>query len=116
MITIKTPRNKFFVTYLNWLNPILHLSKGEIDILAALLTLHYNHRHYPEDVLEDLLLSKETLEAIRKKMKINAKLFGKLVQGLKDKGLIEVGGLNSKLTKYPKDGRFKLFVAFEFER
>jgi len=116
MITIKAPSNKFFVTYLNWLNPVLHLSKGEIDILAALLTLHYNHRHYPDDLLEDLLLSKDTLEAIRKKMKINARLFEKLLKGLKDKGLIEPNGLNPKLTKYPKDGKFRLFIAFEFEK
>jgi predicted transcriptional regulator len=116
MITIKTPRNKFFVTYLNWLNPVLHLSKGEIDILAALLTLHFAHKDYPTHVLEEYLLSKNTLEAIRKKMKINARLFEKLLQGLKDKGLIEPNGLNPKLTNYPKDGKFRLFVAFEFEK
>jgi len=115
MITIKTPGNKFFVTYLNWLNPILHLSKGEIDILAALLTLHYSHRHYPSNILKDLLLKKDTLEAIRKKMKINARLFNKLVKGLEDKGLINPDGLNPKLTNYPKDNKFKLFVTFEFE-
>lgn len=115
MITIKTPGNKFFVTYLNWLNPILHLSKGEIDILAALLTLHYSHRHYPSNILKDLLLKKDTLEAIRKKMKINARLFNKLVKGLEDKGLINPDGLNPKLTNYPKDNKFRLFVTFEFE-
>ena len=30
--------------------------KGEIDILAALMTLHYNHRHYSSNILESLLL------------------------------------------------------------
>lgn len=116
MITIKAPQNKLFATYLTWLNPVLHLSKGEVDILAALLTLHYNHRHYPKHVLEDLLFSAETLEEVRKKMKINTRLFNKLVQGLKDKGLIEPTGLNPKLINYPKDGKFKLFVSFEFEK
>lgn len=116
MITIKAPQNKLFATYLTWLNPILHLSKGEVDILAALITLHYNHRRYPKDLLENLLLSEDTLEQIRKKMKINARLFKKLVDGLKEKGLIEPGGLNPKLTNYPKDGKFRLFVSFEFEK
>lgn len=116
MITIKAPQNKLFATYLTWLNPVLHLSKGEVDILAALLTLHYNHRHYPKAVLENLLLSEDTLEQVRKKMKINTRLFNKLVKGLKDKGLIEPGGLNPKLTNYPKDGKFKLFVSFEIEK
>lgn len=116
MITIKAPQNKLFTTYLTWLNPILYLSKGEIDILAALITLHYNHRHYPQEILEKLLLAEDTLTGIRKKMKINARLFKKLIQGLRDKGLIEPNGLNPKLTNYPKDGKFKLFISFEFEK
>lgn len=57
----------------------------------------------------------ETLEGIRKKMKINSRLFNKLVQSLKDKGLIEPTGLNPKLTNYPKNGKFRLFVGFEVE-
>jgi hypothetical protein len=43
-------------------------------------------------------------------------LFKKLIQGLRDKGLIEPNGLNPKLTNYPKDGKFKLFISFEFEK
>lgn len=113
MLTIKTTQNKLFATYLTWLNPLFHLSKGEIDILAALMTLHYNHRHYSSNILESLLLSDDTLENVRKKMKINTKLFKKLVQGLKDKGLIEPNGLNAKLTTYPKNGKFNLFLEFE---
>ena len=44
MITIKTTRNKFFTEYLKWLDPVIPLSKGERDILAAMLTLHYGHK------------------------------------------------------------------------
>jgi len=51
MLVIKTPRNKLFFNYLTWLNPILKLSKGEQDILASLLTLHYAHKHYPPEKL-----------------------------------------------------------------
>ena len=116
MIIIKTPKNKLFTQYLNWLNPLLHLSKGEIDILAAMLTLHYAyHTKYDQNTLSNLLLMPETLEGIRKKMKINSRLFNKLVQSLKDKGLIEPTGLNPKLTNYPKNGKFRLFVGFEVE-
>ena len=92
------------------------LSKGELDILAALLTLHYNHRNYPADKLNELLTSDETLEAVRKKIKINTKLFNKLMASLKEKGLVLDKGLNPSLTRYPKDGKFKLFVGFEIER
>jgi DNA-binding MarR family transcriptional regulator len=116
MITVKATRDKFFTSYLNWLDPILRLSKGEVDILAALLTLHYAHRHYDKEVLASLLTAPETMEAIRKKMKINAKLFKKLVKSLEEKGLLEAGGLNPKLTNYPKDGKFRLFIAFELTK
>jgi len=116
MLVVKTPRNRLFHTYLTWLNPLLMLSKGELDILAALLTLHYSHRNYPKETLDQLLTSPETLEAVRKKIKINSKMFNKLLASLKEKGLILEKGVNPSLTRYPKDGKFKLFVGFEIER
>jgi hypothetical protein len=88
------------------------LSKGELDILAALLTLHYSHRNYPKDTLDELLTSDETLKAVRKRVKINTKMFNKLLASLKEKGLVLEKGLNSSLTKYPKDGKFKLYISF----
>ncbi len=116
MITIKTPKDRFFATYLTWLNPVLHLSKGEIDILSSLMTLHYAHRHYDPEILNDLIFNEKTYEAIRKKMKINSKLFNKLLASLRDRGLIEGNEINPKLTNYPKDNKFRLFVAFEPEK
>jgi hypothetical protein len=116
MLVVKTPRNRFFHTYLAWLNPLLMLSKGELDILAALLTLHYNHRNYPKDTLDALLTSPETLEAVRKKIKINTRMFNKLLSSLKEKELILEKGLNTSLTKYPKDNKFKLYVSFVPEK
>ena len=116
MLVVKTSRNRFFHTYLTWLNPLLMLSKGELDILAALLTLHYNHRNYPKDTLDALLTSPETLEAVRKKIKINTRMFNKLLSSLKEKELILEKGLNTSLTKYPKDGKFKLYVSFVPEK
>ena len=116
MLIVKTPRNRFFHTYLTWLNPLLMLSKGELDILASLLTLHYNHRSYPKDTLDALLTSSETLEAVRKKVKINTKMFNKLLASLKEKGLVLEKGLNPSITRYPKDGKFKLYVSFVPEK
>lgn len=116
MLIVRTPRNKFFHTYLTWLNPLLMLSKGELDILAALLTLHYNHRNYPQDKLNELLTSTETLDAVRKKIRINTRLFNKLLNSLREKELVLEKGLNPSLTKYPKDNKFKIFVGFEIEK
>lgn len=113
MLVIKTQRNKLFFNYLTWLNPILKLSKGEQDILASLLTLHYAHRHYPAEKLNELLTSPQTLEAIRKKIRINSKLFNKLFNSLKERKLVGETGLHHSLINYPRDGKFKLFVSFE---
>lgn len=113
MITIECARNKLFTEYLRWIDPLLNLSKGERDILAAMLTLHYSHKSYPPDVLDELLFSKETQEQIRKKLKINQRLYDKLFNSLKTKGIIEENKIKSTFTKYPKDGEFKLFINFK---
>lgn len=115
MITIKCTRNKLFTEYLKWIDPLLNLSKGERDILASMLTLHYSHKSYPPDILDELLFSKETQQQIRKKLKINQKLYDKLFNSLKEKGIIEENRIKSTFTKYPKDGNFKLYINFEIE-
>mgnify|MGYP003472862506 CR=1 FL=1 len=113
MITIKTTRNKFFIEYLKWLDPVIPLSKGERDILAAMLTLHYGHKSYAPDILDGLLFSEETKEAIRKKLRINSRLFNKLYKSLEDKKIFDNNKINKVFTKYPADGKFKLFINFE---
>jgi len=47
---------------------------------------------------------------------INSKLFNKLLTSLRDRGLIEGNEINPKLTNYPKDNKFRLFIAFEPEK
>lgn len=115
MITIKKKRNEFFKEYLKWLDPVIPLSKGERDILASMLTLHYNHKAYAPDVLDKLLFSEETQSAIRKKLKINTKLYNKLFKSLQEKGIFTGDRINPSLIKYPKDNKFKIFVNFEIE-
>lgn len=120
MLTIKVPKNKLFHTYLEWINPILKLSKGEQDILAAFLQLQYAHKYYPKETLNTLLFSDNTREHIRKKIKINTRLFNKLFDNLVTKGLIlktdDTYELNPKICKYPQDNRFKLFISIECSR
>lgn len=117
MIQIKTKPHRLFHDYLTWINPLLQLSKGEIDVLASFLTLHYKHRTYDKVTLNELLFSDATKNAIRQKQKINTKLFNKLFDSLVEKGLILNGNeLNPSLTKYPKDSHFKIFVSFQLEK
>lgn len=116
MITIKVARNKFFTEYLKWLDPLLNLSKGERDIFAALLTLHYAHKHYAPDVLDELLFSDKTAEMIRKKLKINKRLYDKLFKSLEQKGLVQNKTIRKQFLNYPKDDNFKIFVNFEIEK
>lgn len=116
MLTLKVPRNKIFHTYLEWIDPILHLSKGERDILASLLQLQYAHKYYPKEILNELLFSDNTKEHIRKKLKINKKLFDKLFKSLEDKQLIINNEINPAVCKYPRDGRIKLFISIQCDK
>jgi hypothetical protein len=113
MLTVKVPRNKLYHTYLEWINPILKLSKGEMDILSTLLQLQYAHKYYPKETLNELLFSDQTKEHIRKRLKINKRLFDKLYKSLEEKGLISEGQINPAICKYPQDNRLKLFIAIE---
>lgn len=116
MIHLKVKRSKIYKEYLHWLNPILGLSKGETDIMAAYMTLHYMHRDYDKKTLADLLLSEQTKEGLRKHFKINTKLFNKLFKNLEDKGLITKDGINKNLMKYPENGKLKMFICLEIEK
>lgn len=115
MIQIKCTKSKLFLNYLNWINPVLKLSKGEIDILSNYLTLHYAHKYYDPKVLNEMLFSDETKEIVRKKLKINTRLFNKLFNSLVEKELFKDNKINPALTKYPSDGNFKLFISFKVE-
>jgi hypothetical protein len=117
MIHIKVARNKLYKEYLNWLNPVLKLSKGEIDILSSLLLLYYTHKDYNPKTLVELLLSERTKEAIRKTLKINTRLFNKLFNSLVTKGIInDQTGINKNLLKFPDNGKLKIFVSLELEK
>lgn len=113
MLSIKVPPNKLYVTYLKWINPILNLSKGEMDILANMLQLQAAHRYYNKEVLTQLLTSQETKDAIRTRLKINTRLFNKLYKSLETKQLISSNGIHPSVSKYPVNGRLKLFISIE---
>jgi hypothetical protein len=116
MIHIKVKRNKIYKEYLQWLNPILGLSKGEIDVMASYMTLHYMHKDYDKKVLTSLLLSEQTKEGLRKHLKINTRLFNKLFGNLMRKGLITEEGINKNLMKYPDNNKLKMFICLEIEK
>ncbi len=83
--------------------------------MASFITLHYRHKDYNPETLKTLLFSPETKEVIRKKLKVNTRLFNKLLTSLEIKGFIKDGEIVKQLTNYPKDNDFKLFVSFKIE-
>jgi len=112
MLQVKVNRGNLFKQYLLWLDPLLELTKVEREVLGALLALHYHHRAYDPTVLNDLLFSYETMEAIRKKLKMTEKVFNGAIDRLKERKYITEEGISKQFTNYPKDGDFKVQVKF----
>lgn len=116
MINQKVQKKNFFRLWLEWLNPLLQLSKIEREVLSALLTFHYTYREYNQETLNELLFSEATLKHIQKRLVINDKIFNNILTSLRAKHIINGNIINPSLTKYPKDGKFKLFINFEIEK
>jgi len=114
-MTIKVPKNKLFYNYLTWLNPMINLTEPERKILSAFLTLHYNHKEYKPEVLNELLFSKDTQKFIQKNVKLQNSQYKKAFESLKQKQLILDNSLSPKITEYPKDNKFKISITFEVQ-
>lgn len=85
-------------------------------VLAALMTLHYTYKHYHNhEVLNELLFSEDTRINLAKKLELSDSQFHKSIVSLEEKGLIVDKKLNETLTKYPKDGNFKIAVQFKLK-
>lgn len=115
MIKIETQYKDLFFKYLTWLYPVLTINEGERKVLAAFLTLHYHYtkQQYNPDTLNELLFSEETKEGIRKKIDYSKIRFTKVYNKLLELKLIENNKLHNLLTRYPKDGNFKINIEFK---
>lgn len=111
MIVIKTSKKELFEKWLLWLDPILDLKDMDRKVLAAFLSLHYTYRNYQNhDVLYDILFSDTTKRDLAKRMGLSDSQLNKSIKSLEDKGLIINNKIVDQLTKYPKDGKFKIQV------
>lgn len=113
MITIKVQKRELFLKYLEWIDPILKLKDLDRKVLAALLSLHYTYRDYNNiDVLNEILFSSTVRQDLIKRLEISESQFSKSIKSLEEKGLIEDNKLHPTLTRYPKDGKFKIAINF----
>lgn len=115
MIKVETKFKDLFETWLLWIFPILKIEDSERKLLAAFLTLHYIYtkRQYVPETLNELLFSDETREGIRVKIGYSKIKFTKAYNKLIELELIKDGKLHQLLTRYPKDGNFKINVEFK---
>tara|TARA_R110000868_G_scaffold14414_2_gene67053 strand:+ start:46671 stop:47036 length:366 start_codon:yes stop_codon:yes gene_type:complete len=111
MIVLKTSKKELFEKWLLWLDPILNLKEMDRRVLAAFLSLHYTYRSYQNhDILYDILFSETTKKDLAKRMDLSDSQLNKSIKSLEDKGLIIDNKIAPTLTKYPKDGKFKIQV------
>jgi DNA-binding MarR family transcriptional regulator len=114
-IQIKTNQRDLFYNLLTYLNPIIPLKETDRKVLSAFLTLHYKYRAYPLKTLNDLLFSEDIKIDMAKRLNLTYSQYSKAFKHLEDKGLIINNSLHPNLTKYPKDGNFKLNISFKVE-
>ena len=116
MINIQVTKKTIFNQFLLWLDPILNLNIPEREVLSLLLTLHNYHdsRYHDKDLLNKELFSKDNLEGLRVRAKLSKPVFNKAIQNLNNKNLIINETINPKLTKYPKDNKYKITIQFNF--
>ncbi len=108
-----TNTRDMFIRYLQFLNPVLGLRENtEIPVLACYLTFHYKYKDYKIENLNSLLFSDDTSKMIQKSLSVSEKSFNKSRKRLEEKQLIINNEINSKLTQYPKDGKFKINISF----
>lgn len=111
MIVLKTSKKELFEKWLLWLNPILNLKDMDRKVLAAFLSLHYTYRNYENhDTLYEILFSEVTKKDLAKRINLSESQLNKSLKTLTEKGLIIDNKIAPSLTKYPRDGKFKIQV------
>lgn len=111
MITIKTSKKELFYNWLLWLDPILELKDMDRKVLAAFISLHFTYRSYrDQDLLNEILFSEKTKKDLAKRLELSDSQLNKSIKNLEEKGLIKDNKISHNLTKYPKDGKFKIQV------
>lgn len=115
MIKIETQYKDLFYKWLTWLYPVIEIEEGERKLLASFITLHYHYtkREYNQDTLNQLLFSDETKEGIRNKLGYSKIKFTKAFNKLNELKLIDNNKLHQLLTRYPRDGNFKIVIDFK---
>ena len=109
-----------FKKWLRFLNPILGLrEETELTVLASFILFAYNYREYDPSVLNSLLFSEDTRNAIRNRLGLSERSFDKAFKSLLQKGLIEASGENETPSNInprviPKD--FNITIKFSYER
>jgi hypothetical protein len=108
-------KDQLFESWLKWLDPIIPLKDMDRRVLGALITLHYLHKdRYSEDTLQELLMSEDTKKIIEKKLEMTPRQVLKAFEHFKEMGIItEDNRLQTSLTKYPVNNKFRILVDFE---
>lgn len=87
-IPINTTSDKFFKTVILVLNPVLKLSKTEVEVLASIMLIMYANRNASKERLEKHILSYKSRVALRSKLELSEASLNNNISSLKKKGVI----------------------------
>lgn len=115
IIPLKTDSHKFFHQYVRIIQPLLgvHLSTGELKVLAELLAIDHSYKDLPEKTKEKLLLDYDNKIKVMDNLNINMQVLNNMLTKLRKKNLLIGSKLKQNLIVSPEKENiitFKLSV------
>lgn len=118
IIKIPTSTNDFFRYWMEFLKPFHNLTNKEMDVGAKILQYRQQLSKVikDENVLNDVLLSKENRKKIREELNITTAHLQVILSTLKSVEFIKDGVVNPRfIPRINNDKQFNLLMNFEFE-
>lgn len=112
---LKTDSHKFFHQYVRIIRPLLgvHLSKGELEVLAELLLINNDYKDLSQKTKDKLLLDYDNKIKIMNNLNINMQVLNNILTKLRKKNLLIGSRLKANLGVHPEEENtitFKLML------
>jgi len=98
VLSIPTNIEKYFKVFTTLVyKPIYNMTDTEVLIFSEILKLNWDKRSIDEEDRFKLIFSVDSKREIREKLNVGQATFNNYMKKLRDKGLVQYGGINKSL-------------------
>ena len=119
VIGITTTLSDFFRYWVEFLEPLHHLTKREIDIITAFLKKRYilSKSILDQKMLDKYLMNEDTKAEIREECQVSSAHFQVIMGNLRKSGIIVNGNINPRFIPniVEDNGTFQLLLYFDLK-